>query len=183
MTDCLQAYPDGVIVSLDQMSLYFQATLTRVWAKRGQTPTLRVATQPDYVHFDGALNVRSGHEGALTVPKQSSEMTDHFLDHLQACYPDRPLLIRWDRAKWHKGQQVQNYLAQRSHLQTLHFPPGCPPLNPQEPVWERTREAVSHKHTRKDFPAWVQAFCHHLEQTCFKFNWIEKYAPPILLAV
>lgn len=167
---------------MDQMSLYFQATMTRVWARRGQTPTVRVATQRDYVHFYGALNVNSGQESTLTLPQQSGEMTCHFLDHLQIVYPGRALLVLWDRAKWHKGRVVRAYLSQHPPIQTLHFPPGSPQLNPQEHVWERTRDAVSHIHTRKDFPALVEAFRHHLENNCFKFEWVEKYVPPILLA-
>lgn len=167
---------------MDQMSLYFQATTTRVWARRGQTPTVRVATQRDHVHFYGAVNVGSGHESVLTLPKQSGAMTCHFLDHLQAVYPGRALFILWDRAKWHKGQVVRDYLSRHEHIRTLHFPPGSPQLNPQEHVWERTRDVVSHNHTRKDFPALVQAFRHHLETTCFKFTWIEKYVPSILVA-
>jgi len=163
------------------MSLYFQATTTRVWARRGQTPTVRVATQRDHQHFYGALDVCSGYECALPLPKQSSEMTCHFLDHLQSVYPGRALLILWDRAKWHKGRVVRDYLSQHPHIQTLHFPPGSPHLNPQEHVWELTRDAVSHNHTRKDFPALVRAFHRYLELTCFKFEWVEKYLPAILL--
>jgi len=180
MTDFLQDYPDGVILAMDQMSLYFQATLTRVWARRGQTPTIRVATQRDHVHFYGALNVRNGHEVALTLPRQTGELTCHFLNHLQACYPGRALLILWDRAKWHKGETVRTFLSQHPHIQTMHFPPGSPQLNPQEHVWERTRDAVSHNHTRKDFPALVNAFSQYLSQTLFQFDWIERYAPSIL---
>lgn len=168
---------------MDQMSLYFQATTTRVWARRGQTPTLRVATQREHVHFYGALNVCSGQESALTLPKQSGEMTCHFLDHLRASYPGRPLFILWDRAKWHQGQTVRDYLKQHPNIQTQHFPPGSPQLNPQEHVWGLTRDAVSHNHTRKNFPALVQAFRHHLETTCFDIEWIEKYVPATLLAV
>jgi len=55
-------------------------------------------------------------------------------------------------------------------------------LNPQEHVWGLTRDAISHNHTRKDFPAPVQAFRHHLETTGFRLEWIEKYVPAILLA-
>lgn len=164
------------------MSLYFQATTTRVWARRGQTPTVRVATQRDHVHFYGALDVESGREHALTLPNQSSDMTCTFLDHLQAIYPGRALFILWDRAKWHQGQQVRDYLTQHPHLHTLHFPPGSPHLNPQEHVWALTRQAVSHNHTRRNFPALVQAFRHHLDNSCFKFNWIEHYVSKILLA-
>lgn len=182
MTDFKQDHPAGVILAIDQLSLYFQATTTRVWARRGQTPTLRVATQRDYVHFYGALDVCSGHEIALTLPKQSSELTCHLLEHLQTVYPERALFILWDRAKWHQGALVRDYLRQHPHIQTFHFPPGSPHLNPQEHVWELTRDAVSHNHTRRDFSVLVRAFLHHLETTCFKFQWIEKYLPPTLLA-
>ena len=183
MTDFLQDHPRGVILALDQMSLYFQATLTRVWARRGQTPTIRIAPQRDHVHFYGALNVITGQEIALTLPKQSAEMTCHFLSHVQACYPGRAILLLWDRAKWHKGATIRTFLSQNPCIQTLHFPPASPQLNPQEHVWERTRDAVSHNHTRKDFPALVQAFRQHLENTLFQFEWIERYAPPILYEV
>ncbi len=36
---------------MDQMSLYFQATLTRVWAPVGQTPFVRITPERDQVHF------------------------------------------------------------------------------------------------------------------------------------
>lgn len=180
MTDFRQDYPDGVILSMDQLSLYFQATMTRVWARRGQTPTIRIATQREYVHFYGALNVLTGQQTTLTLPKQSGEMTCHFLEHILACYPDRAILILWDRAKWHQGQLIKAFLAEHPCIQTLHFPPASPHLNPQEHVWECTRDAISHNHTRRDFPALVQAFREHLENTLFHFEWIEKYLPPTL---
>jgi hypothetical protein len=87
------------------------------------------------------------------------------------------------RAKWHKARAVREYLSQHLHLEAFHFPPSCLQLNPQEHVWECTRDAVSHNHTRQDCPAMVQAFRSHLENTCFRFNRIEKYLPPTLLAV
>lgn len=164
------------------MSLYFQATTTRVWAPRGQTPHLRIATQRAHVHFYGALNVCSGQESALTLPQQSSLMTCHFLDHVQSVYPGRPLFILWDRAQWHRGQIVQHYLKQHPHLFTCHFPPGSPQLNPQEHVWKLSRQAISHNHRLTDFPALIQAFRYHLENTFFTFDWIEKYVPHTLLA-
>lgn len=183
MTDFLQDYPRGVIIALDQMSLYFQATTTHVWSRRGQTPTIRISPQRDYVHFYGGLNVLNGHEVAVTLPEQTSAMTVCFLEHLQACYPNRALLVLWDRARWHKGQPVGDFLAAHPCVQTLHFPPGCPQLNPQEHVWERTRDVVSHNHTCANFPTLVQAFRSHLENTLFPFDWIKDYAPPILLEV
>ena len=43
MTDFLQDHPDGQVIALDEMSLYFQATTTRVWSPVGQTPVVRVS--------------------------------------------------------------------------------------------------------------------------------------------
>lgn len=168
---------------MDQMSLYFQATVTRVWAPRGQTPTLRISPQRDHRHFYGALNVLTGHEIARTFAEQSSVTTVQFLNDLLTCYPNRPLLLLWDRAPWHKGAVVRDFLQAHPLIQTLHFPPACPQLNPQEHVWERTRDAISHNHTHTTFSALVNAFNVHLETTTFSFKWIERFAPPSLCGV
>ena len=61
------------------MSLYFRATLTRVWAPVGQTPIVAVHPQRDHVHFYGALDVRNQREIALAAPEATSEMTTNFL--------------------------------------------------------------------------------------------------------
>jgi transposase len=180
VTDFLQDHPQGVILALDEMSLYFQATVTRVWSPVGQTPVVRVSPQRDHIHYYGALNVHTGHEIALPVPFQSSEMTAHFLQHMLACYPKQPILLLWDRAPWHKGQAVQRLLADTPRLHTLHFPPACPDLNPQEHVWSQARDAISHNHTQTDFGRLKSAFLDYLSRTVFRFDWLETYAPSLL---
>jgi transposase len=180
VTDFLQDHPQGVILALDEMSLYFQATITRVWSPVGQTPVVRVSPQRDHIHYYGALNVRTGHEIALPVPYQSSEITAHFLQHVLTCYPTQPILLLWDRAPWHKGQAVQQLLNDTSRLHTLHFPPASPDLNPQEHVWSQARDAISHNHTQTDFARLTSAFLDYLSRTLFRFDWLETYAPSLL---
>lgn len=183
MTDFLQDYPDGQILSLDEMGLYFQATTTRVWSPVGQTPLIAVSPQREHVHYYGALNVRLGHEVALPLPEQTSETTAHFLRHLLDCYPAQQILLFWDRAPWHKGAAVNQVLEANPRLHTLHFPPACPDLNPQEHVWSQAREAISHNHTFRAFPQLKSAFLDFLSNTLFRFDWLAKYAPPILFDV
>ena len=55
--DIAQTAPDTVILAEDEASLYLQATTMRVWAPVGQTPSVRVDTQRDMVHFYGCLNL------------------------------------------------------------------------------------------------------------------------------
>jgi transposase len=149
VTDFLQNHPQGVILALDQMSLYFQATLTRVWAPVGQTPIVAVQPQRDHVHFYGALNLRDGRETALRSSDATSQLTANFLMILLMLYP-QPILLLLDRAPWHFGL-VTDLIEQTDRLQVIYFPPACPDLNPQEHVWERARDAISHNHTYRQF--------------------------------
>jgi transposase len=172
-----------VILALDQMRLYFQATVERVWAQVGHTPLIRVAAQRQSVSFYGALNVLTGEEIALSLPRQDSEMTIHFLQHLLTCLPHRPILILWDRASWHTSRQVRDFIQNQPRLEVIYFPVACPDLNPQEQVWKQGRHAVSHNHTLVCLGRLRQRFQDYLDHTLFKLTWIEKYLPPILCEV
>jgi transposase len=183
VTDFLLDHPNGQVIALDEMSLYFQATTTRVWSRVGQTPLVRVSPQRDCVHFYGALNVRTGHEVALPLPEQTSATTAHFLSHLLTCYPTQPMLLLWDRAQWHKGAALKHMLDATPRLETVFFPPACPDLNPQEHVWSQARANVSHNHTFTEFARLKTAFLNFLSNTLFRFDWLATYAPPILFAV
>lgn len=183
MTDFLQDHPDGLIVALDEMSLYFQATLTHVWSPVGQTPLVRVTPQRDLVHFFGALNLRTGQEIALSLPQQTTETTVHFLRHMLVCLPHRPLLLLLDRAPWHRGQALRDLLVQEPRLQVVYFPPACPDLNPQEHVWERARDEVGHNHDFTSFGRLCGAFSRFLNTTLFPIDFLAHYAPAILYEV
>lgn len=181
MTDFLQAHPNGQVLCMDEMSLYLQATTTHVWARRGDTPVVRVSPQRDHIHFFGALNVRSGHQHALPSVDLSSESSAAFLTEILRAYPTQPILLFLDRAPWHKGQAVKQLLAAHPRLATHFFPPACPDLNPQEHVWSRARAVVSHNHNFASFAHLKQAFLNFLSTTYFHFDWLSSYAPPLSL--
>lgn len=175
MIDFLQDHPDGVILAMDQMSLYFQATLTRVWAPVGQTPIVAVHPQRDHLHFYGALNLRDGREIAFSAPETTSTLTTNFLMLLLMLYP-QPILLLLDRASWHFGE-VTDLIEQTDRLQVLYFPPACPDLNPQEHVWERARDAISHNHTYRQFQPLIERFETYLNDTLFSTNFMDAYTP------
>lgn len=175
MTDFLQVHPTGVLLAIDQMSLYFQATLTRVWSPVGHTPIVHVHPQRDHVHFYGALNLRDGREIALSAPETTSEMTANFLMLLLLLYP-QPILLLLDRAPWHYGD-VTALIEQTDRLQVVYFPPACPDLNPQEHVWERARDAISHNHTYRHFQPLVEDFETYLNETLFSTHFMDTFTP------
>jgi transposase len=176
VTDFRQDHPDGIILAMDQMSAYLQATLTRVWAPRGETPVVRITPQRDMLHFYGALDVIGGREIALSLPKLDGENTVHFLNHVVSCFPGRAILILLDRAPWHKGKARQ-FIEVHPLLDLFFFPPACPDLNPQEHVWKQTRDAVGHLHDYPHLSHLRRVFQSYLENTLFHFDWIDKYLP------
>lgn len=176
MFDFLQDYPDGVILAVDEMSLYFQATLTRVWAPRGQTPIVAVHPQREWMHFYGALNLRDGREVALPALEQTSAITASFVMILLMLYP-QPILLLLDRAPWHFGDDMRALLASTDRLQLLFFPPACPDLNPQEHVWERARDTISHNHTYRQFQPLLGDFETYLNETLFQTDFMDAYSP------
>lgn len=180
MTDFVQAHPDGLVLSMDEMSLYLQATLSRVWFPVGQRPKLRISPQRDCLHFYGALNWRTGQDVSLPLPVLNAQATVHFLRHLLACFPTQPLLLVLDRAPWHRGEPIRQFLAANPRLELIYFPPACPELNPQEHVWKQARQAVSHNHTFTRLGQLRHAFSHFLDTTRFEIDILDNYAPPIM---
>jgi transposase len=181
VTDLLQAYRDLVILALDEMSLYCQATLTQVWAPKGQTPIVRLHPQRDLVHFYGALELRTGREIALPADEQTSLATASFIRILLLLFPTQHILLLFDRTSWHFGEEVQTLFEENDdRLEVMYFPPACPDLNPQEHVWSQARENVSHNHAYRSFQVLIDDFETYLNETPIETNFMEKYAPPRL---
>lgn len=173
--DIAQTAPDTVILAEDEASLYLQATTMRVWSPVGQTPSVRVDTQRDMVHFYGCLNLSTGEQTAMNAQTMNSDTTALFLAQVAQRYPDSSILLLWDRAKWHGGQAVREFLAAHPRLEVMNFPPSSPDLNPQEHVWKLTREKVSHNHQIPKLSELAEAFESHLVDSVFKSTFLDKY--------
>ncbi len=182
MTDFIQNHPDGVILAMDEMSLYLQATVTKAWSPVGQTPEVYVVGSREHLHVYGALNVRSGFQFALPSLVQSTDTTLSFLHDLLLIYPAQPILLFLDRAPWHTAKVVTAFLAAHPRLSCVHFPPACPNLNPQEHVWSQARAAISHNHTFRDFDSLKNAFLSYLASATFSIRSLLNSAPPVLTA-
>lgn len=97
----------------------------------------------------------------------NSVATAQHLEAVLATYPEDPLLLLWDRAKWHGGEAVRQVLAANPRLEVMKLPVAAPELNPQERVWKATRTAVSHNHQFGKLPSLADEFETHLKETAF----------------
>ena len=170
-----QTAPETVILAEDEASLYLQATTTAVWAPQGQTPLVRVHPNRDKVSFYGSLNLQTGQEVVTQEPTMNGEATARHLEKVLSTYPDRPILLLWDRATWHGGPDVHTVLAANPRLELMRFPTAAPELNPQEMVWKATRAAVSHNHDERKLATLAEQFEQHLASTTFCYSLLERY--------
>lgn len=179
MTDRLQRFPKLVLLAMDQLTLYFQATTSRVWAPRGRTPIVQVTPRRHCIHFYGALDLRTGRDIAVPAPAQSGDITAAFLCLLLMLFPTQPILLLLDRAGWHFGPAIREILADNPRLELVYLPPACPDLNPQEHVWDQARDAISHNHRYRHFDLLVSDFETYLNETPVETNFMQKYGPPV----
>jgi transposase len=172
--DIAQEAPDTVILAEDEAWLYLQATTMYVWAARGQTPTLRVDPGRTKAGFYGTLNLQTGEEIISRTPEFNSTRSADHLQSILDTYPQRPILLFWDRATWHGGEPIRHLLEADPRLEIIKFPVGAPDLNPQEFVWKQTRRAISHNHLVPKLPDLADRFETHLNTNAFTSSFLDR---------
>ena len=105
----------------------------------------------------------------------NSEVSALFLNRVLLAYPGKPILLLWDRATWHRGKSVKAVLEAHPRLEVFCFAPCSPELNPQEPVWKATREAVSPNHTQAKLLELANSFEKHLTATRFPCSLLQQH--------
>lgn len=148
-----------------------------VWSKKGERPIILTKPIKQSRSFYGALNVKDGQEIVYHSQKQNQKETITFLEKIRKIYQGLKILLIWDNAPWHKGKEIRKYLKkiQLKNLELFNFPPYSPELNPQEQVWKRARQEVSHNHFNEDFQISINNFQTFLETTTFRTNFLRKH--------
>jgi transposase len=175
LIDVAQEAPQTVILAEDEASLYLQATTTAVWAPKGQPPVVRTDPSRSKTNFYGTLNLDTGAEIVTRSVVMNSAATALHLEAILKAIPDRPILLLWDRAPWHRGAAVRALLAAHPRLEIMVLPVAAPDVNPQEHVWKATRRAVSHNHRCRDLTTLADRFEVHLTSHTFPCSLLDCY--------
>ena len=152
-----------------------QATTSFVWSAIGETPIVRADPGRKQTHFYGAVNLASGKEIVLRSDVMVSEVSAQFLQAILDSEANVPVVVFWDRAPWHRGEEVKKLLESNPRLQLIFFPTASPDLNPQEHVWKAARKAVSHNHTISSLPELADRFEEFLTNTAFPSSFLDRF--------
>ncbi len=175
LTDVAQTATPTAILTEDEASLYLQATTMSVWAPTAQTPVVSADPSRIKTNFYGTLDLVAGRELVLRTQVMNAATTAAHLEQLLAAFPERPILLFWDRAPWHHGAAIRRVLEANPRLEIIAYPTAAPKLNPQEHVWKATRRATSHNHRQSRLPELAEQFENHLATNQFDSSFLDRY--------
>jgi transposase len=128
------------VVFQDETGFTLHPRLGFGWAKPGKR--LRIATTSqhrDRLNISGWVAPELGRQGKVRTEQGNTEGFLRVLQHLHSHLRGLTIWLYVDRARWHKGDPVREFLRKHPRLHLQYLPPYQPGLNPQERIWRRIR--------------------------------------------
>jgi len=128
------------VVFQDETGFTLHPRLGFGWAKRWKR--LRIATTSQHrerLNISGWVAPVLGRQGKVRTEQGNTEGFLRVLQHLHRRLRGLTIWLYVDRARWHKGDRVRQFLRKHPRLHLQYLPPYQPGLNPQERIWRRLR--------------------------------------------
>ncbi|MBI4209223.1 MAG: IS630 family transposase [Deltaproteobacteria bacterium] len=139
--------PRETVVFQDETGFTLHSRLGRGWAKKGVR--LRIPTTSQHakrLNVSGWVAPLLGRYGFIRTAEGNRE---GFLEVLKSLYKKLRgyrIFLYVDRARWHRGEPVLQFLKTHRRLYLNYLPPYQPGLNCQERIWRRVRyEATTNR--------------------------------------
>jgi transposase len=126
---------------VDEAGCYLLPAAVATYAPRGQTPRIEATVTHDHLALISGVTPTGQLFAQIYTGPITGVQVVLFLRHLARWLPG-PLIVIWDGAPIHRGQEVKQFLAAghgaRLHLEPL--PGYAPELNPDEGVWHTLKD-------------------------------------------
>jgi hypothetical protein len=150
-----------VLLSQDEARLPMVPTLTATLGVKGHRPEVGTRDNKGLLYVfavmcltTGALHTTtlecSGRKKKPGEPSKNRRMQQAFAAHLRhvgrmyPCERHPRVVLVIDNAPWHRGQPVNEALADNPHLEFYRLPSYSPKLNPIERFWKVLRRRATH---------------------------------------
>jgi len=135
------------VVFQDETGFTLHPRLGRGWARIGQR--LRVATTSQHrkrLNFSGWVAPLLGRQGMVQTERGDREGFIKVLRYLYRRLQGYTIWLYVDRARWHKGEPIDQFLRTHPRLHLEYLPAYQPGLNMQERIWRQVRyEATTNR--------------------------------------
>lgn len=135
------------MVFQDETGFTLHPRLGRGWAKRGHSFRIPTTSQHSQrLNLSGWVAPLLGRYGIIRTARGNREGFMNILRHLYRRLRGYTIWLYVDRAGWHKGELIDQFLQKHSRLHLRYLPRYQPGLNVQERVWKQTRyEATTNR--------------------------------------
>jgi transposase len=150
-----------VLLSQDEARFPMVPTLGATLGVKGHRPTVGTRDCKDLLYTFAVVNVvtASLHSNLLESPARAKQMTGQskvrrmqeafgaHLRHVARLYPaekHKRVALIIDNAPWHRGQAIDEALADHPHLEFKRLPSYSPQLNVIERFWKLLRRRATH---------------------------------------
>lgn len=132
-----------VVYAIDEVHLLEGDLISHLWGSSQERLYIPIGNEKNRQTYYGALNLSDPELILEKYPKGNGEYTVDFVKQLIAQNPGKQLMLFWDGAAYHRGEKMQNFLAEvnqgldpNNWKVTCHlFAPYAPEENPIEAVW------------------------------------------------
>jgi transposase len=131
--------------SSDEHRLGLKPVLRRIWAPRGQRPVTPVEHRYQWLYLYGFVQPATGRAYLPLLPKANADCFNQALQgfaQVAGVGASKQVILVVDRAGWHRAKKLA--LPEGVHL--IFLPPYSPELQPLEPLWPLTNEAIANRH-------------------------------------
>lgn len=126
----------AIIYFQDESAVKLTAVLGTTWAKKGNTPVVKVTGKRGTICITSAISPAG--RMVFRLEKETIKAKQHidFLKQVQKNHPHRKIIIIEDKARPHIAGEVSQFVeAQKNKLAIYFLPSYSPELNPDEHVW------------------------------------------------
>lgn len=144
----LQAqHPEAVLEvwAFEEHRLGLLPLLRRVWAPRGQRPTVLVEPRFQWTYLYGFVHPQSGLTHFQMHPRMNTALLNQALQEFARAVgasPQRQIALVLDGAPSHRSRQ----LVVPAHVHLVFLPPYSPELQPAEHLWPLTNQTIANTH-------------------------------------
>ena len=129
-----------IILLEDECHLVWGDVCGRVWGKRNAPLVVPMTNERQRQTYYGALNLLTQEFHVSEASAGNGVNTVAYLQWCQTLYPDKKLFFLWDGAGYHRGEDVQKFLAETKgnlaeadgKVTCRRFAPNAPEQNPTE---------------------------------------------------
>lgn len=173
---------------IDQCHLIWDDARGYVWGPSTQRIEVPMTNFRERQTYYGAIDPLTAELIVIPTDNANGYWTTIFVEYLREQYPEKRLILLWDGASYHRGEEMQAYLEGVNYgrprdawlVRCVLFAPNAPEQNPIEDVWLKAKQYVR-KHWQEcdTFQLVTHFFEEALNTLSFNFKKLRMYFPDL----